>query len=183
MKLACPALCCLRHFNLKCFQVHLQGMQTDVKTRGQKNSSKFTSFRGTDSKWIRNEPVEERLHCSSVTNSTKRSHVISVTLFRGEDWFYMTVQNTNLVYKEIWIDDTTGGQQRVKRSLNSVWLIKMTFKLSDVVLSRDLKSSPHTLFLMDMKWCFKWLSYTTCQIEQRQRWSSECWKCKIHLRE
>lgn len=57
-----------------------------------------------------------------------------------------------------------------------------------------MKFSPHTLFLMDiinrpnvatrsLKWHFKWLSYTTCHIEQWLKSSSGCSKCKIHSRE
>lgn len=34
-----------------------------------------------------------------------------------------------------------------------------------------------------LKWHFKWLSYTTCHIEQWLKSSSECSKCKIHSRE
>lgn len=77
----------------------------------------------------------------------------------------------------------TGGRQRVKRSSNSVWLIKMTFDLSDVVLWGGFKSSSQTLFIMDMinnpnitnrplKWHFKRLICSTCQVEQWQSWSS-----------
>ena len=83
----------------------------------------------------------------------------------------------------VWSRRPTGGQQRVKRSSNSVWLIKMTFDLSDLVLWGGFKSSSQTLFIMGMinnpnitnrplKWHFKWLICSTCQIEQWQRWSS-----------
>ncbi len=47
------------------------GRCEDQRTPSSKTSSKFGSFRGRDSKWIRNEPIEEWLHCS-VSQSQQR---------------------------------------------------------------------------------------------------------------